>query len=208
MKNILCFGDSNTWGYTPLTTERYPLNIRWTGVLQSLLGEGFCIIEEGLNGRTCIHDDPTRTDRNGIKLLPSILKSNSPLDLVIIMLGTNDLKASLKQTAYSISLGAKLVCESILNSEMLGLKNTQILLISPSHVEIVPEEDKDEFAHAYDMSRKLSQYYSIIAKELDIHFYNAAKIVKTSKLDGVHWDGEQHIFFAEQLSHKIHAILS
>ncbi|PAJ73560.1 arylesterase [Pseudoalteromonas sp. NBT06-2] len=208
MKNILCFGDSNTWGYTPITKQRYPFDVRWTGVLQANLSSNFRIIEEGLNGRTCIHDDPNRNDRNGIKFLPSLIESHSPLDLVVIMLGTNDLKASLKQSALSISLGVKEVCEAILNSEYFCHKSSKLLLISPSYVEQVPEEDKKEFEHAEYMSRDLFQYYSKVAEELGIHFFDAAKVVNTSSLDGIHWDAEQHIHFGECLSKEVKKILS
>jgi len=207
MKNILCFGDSNTWGYTPITKQRYPFDVRWTGVFQSKLGGDFRIIEEGLNGRTTIHDDPNRNDRNGIKLLPALIESHSPLDLVIIMLGTNDLKASLKQSAESISLGIKQVCEAVLNSEYFCQKSSKILLISPSFVENVPEEDKDEFEHAKEMSREFSTHYLKVAQELNIHFFDAAKEVKTSPLDGIHWDAEQHIHFGECLAIKVKSIL-
>jgi len=208
MKNILCFGDSNTWGYTPITKQRYSFDVRWTGVLQAQLGHDYHIIEEGLNGRTCIHDDPNRNDRNGIKLLPVLIESHSPLDLVIIMLGTNDLKASLHQSALSISLGVKEICEVVLNSEYFCQKSSKLLLISPSYVEEVPEEDKEEFEHARSMSREFEQHYSKVAEELGIHFFDAAKIVNTSSLDGIHWDGEQHIYFGKTLSHKVRTILS
>ena len=91
---ILCFGDSNTWGYVPLTVDRYPESVRWTGVMAQALGAGFRIIEEGQNGRTTVWDDPLEGDnKNGLRYLPACLESHHPLDLVIIMLGTNDLKA-------------------------------------------------------------------------------------------------------------------
>jgi len=207
MKNILCFGDSNTWGYTPITKKRYPFEIRWTGVLQSKLGCEYRIIEEGLNGRTTVHDDPNRNDRNGIKLLPALIESHSPLDLVIIMLGTNDLKASLQQSALSISLGVKQICETVINSDYFCQKTSKILLISPNFVEDVPEEDKDEFEHAKEMSREFSTHYLKVAQELNIHFFDAAKEVKTSPLDGIHWDAEQHIHFGECLAIKVKSIL-
>ena len=92
MKNILCFGDSNTWGYVPGTGNRYPKQIRWTGLLQNLLGDSFFIIEEGLNGRTTVLDDPTRIAKNGMTYLRPCLDSQAPIDLVVMMLGTNDCK--------------------------------------------------------------------------------------------------------------------
>ncbi len=92
MKTVLCFGDSNTWGYTPGTGQRLAVGIRWAGVLQNKLVGGFSVIEEGLNGRTTIFSDPDSPFRSGEDYLLPCLESHSPVDLVIIMLGTNDLK--------------------------------------------------------------------------------------------------------------------
>ena len=105
MKNVLCFGDSNTWGFMPESIslpcpERHPHDVRWTGVLARELGGGYRVIEEGQNGRTTVHDDPFALARNGKTVLPAILESHKPLDLVVLMLGTNDLKA-----VYGVSPG-------------------------------------------------------------------------------------------------------
>ena len=93
MKRILCFGDSNTWGWNPANKERFDENSRWTGILKNKLGENYDIIEEGLNGRTTVWDDPIEGYKNGKKHLPSCLESHRPLDIVVLMLGTNDLKS-------------------------------------------------------------------------------------------------------------------
>ncbi len=92
MRRILCYGDSNTWGYDAAADDRFPEEVRWTGVLQQLLGEGFRVIEEGQPGRTTVWDDPIEEHRNGKTALYSVLESQSPVDLVVLMLGTNDLK--------------------------------------------------------------------------------------------------------------------
>ena len=92
MKTILCYGDSNTYGYNPSNGFRYPENVRWTGRLQSALGEGYKIIEEGCNGRTTIFDDPLEGWKNGLGYLRPCLNSHKPVDIVIMMLGSNDLK--------------------------------------------------------------------------------------------------------------------
>jgi lysophospholipase L1-like esterase len=92
MKTILCYGDSNTWGYIPGTGERYASHVRWPGVLQNALGNGYVIIEEGLCGRTTVWDDPIEEYRSGKEYLIPCLKSHAPLDLVVLMLGSNDLK--------------------------------------------------------------------------------------------------------------------
>lgn len=92
MKTILCYGDSNTWGFEPVTRNRYGRTERWTGILRQELGLDYDVIEEGLNGRTTVWDDPIEGHKNGKEQIIPILKSHQPLDLVTIMLGTNDLK--------------------------------------------------------------------------------------------------------------------
>ena len=95
MKNILCFGDSNTWGYSPLDKSRHPIDRRWTGMLQQALGPEHRILEQGLNGRTTFKNEEgedAKPMRSGSQALPMILESQRPLDLVIVMLGTNDVK--------------------------------------------------------------------------------------------------------------------
>ena len=92
MKEILCYGDSNTWGFTPTTGARYPYAVRWPGALGALLGSGCRITENGVNGRTTVFNDPDFPCRNGKTGLGYALCAGKPFDLVILMLGTNDLK--------------------------------------------------------------------------------------------------------------------
>ena len=106
MKSILCYGDSNTWGYDPQTRSRFPHDVRWTGVLASSLGTGYRVVEEGLNGRTTRWDDPIEAGRNGLTFLQPCLESHLPLDLVIVMLGTNDLKQRFGLSASDIAQSA------------------------------------------------------------------------------------------------------
>src|SRR5688572_13370016 len=105
MKTILCFGDSNTWGYVPGTGKRYPRSERWPGVLQETLGNEFLIIEEGLNARTTTMDDPIRGGaiKNGLTYLRPCLESHAPIDLVLLLLGTNDLKHRFGLSAYDVA---------------------------------------------------------------------------------------------------------
>ncbi|MBQ9959278.1 MAG: acylhydrolase, partial [Oscillospiraceae bacterium] len=91
-KRILCYGDSNTWGYIGGVGERFGRDVRWTGRLQTLLGSDYTVIEEGLNSRTTVWDDPVEMHKNGYTYLMPCLQTHRPLDLVIIMLGTNDLE--------------------------------------------------------------------------------------------------------------------
>jgi lysophospholipase L1-like esterase len=206
MKNILCFGDSNTWGYTPVTGQRYPLSVRWPGVLQQSLGDDYHIIEQGLNGRTTRLDEPGRADRNGIALLPVMLESHRPLSLVVIMLGTNDLKAQYQQSVKDIAFSAGLLCSTVLENDYLE-GQTQVLLVSPTWITTLPKDDEDVFARASDKSRMFASCFAKAADALQVHFFNAAQVVKTTNADGVHWEANQHSDFGQALAIKIQSIL-
>src|SRR6056297_2207238 len=116
MKRILCYGDSNTWGYVPLTGERYDETVRWTMLLQEKLGGDYKIIEEGLNGRTTVLDDPLEPGRNGLTYLGPCVQSQSPLDLVVLMLGTNDLKRRFSLAPEEIAMGLEKLVLAIAGS--------------------------------------------------------------------------------------------
>jgi len=206
LKNILCFGDSNTWGFSPLDGARYPRDVRWTGVLQACLGDDHRVIEEGLNGRTTIFDEPGRPHRNGDALLPVLLESHRPLDLVIIMLGTNDLKARFAQTPKGIAEGARKVCRQVLDSDFLPAESRRVLLVSPAHVEELTGEDIVEFAGARDKSLALAKQYEQVAADLGVHFFDAAGVVKSSMLDGIHWDADQHRVFGKAMAGVVNKI--
>ena len=116
MKTILCYGDSNTWGYVPGSGKRYVENQRWTGVMQNLLGDSFRVIEEGLNARTTVLDDPTRAFRNGKEYLIPCLDSHAPIDVIILMLGTNDLKHRFGLSAFDIGANIATLIEMMRQS--------------------------------------------------------------------------------------------
>lgn len=115
MINIMCFGDSNTYGVDPVTGNRLERYQRWPGILQKILGEEYYIIEEGLGGRTTVWEDPLAEDRNGIKSLKMLLDSHSPLDWVILMLGTNDLKYHFSALPTDVAAGMEKLVVTILH---------------------------------------------------------------------------------------------
>ena len=104
MKTILCYGDSNTWGYIPGNLGRYSRGQCWAGVMQAIIGE-FCVIEEGLCGRYTVHDEPYRQGRSGASLLQSILESHKPVDLLMLFLGTNDILHFKELGAFDVARG-------------------------------------------------------------------------------------------------------
>lgn len=134
MRHILCYGDSNTWGYTPGTGERHAPDVRWTGVLRRLLGEGWEVLEEGMNGRTTVFDNPMSQGRNGSAYLLTCLETHKPLDLVILMLGTNDLRFT---DAWGAAEGAAALVKKIRlynrmeESTHIFSGKPRILLIAP-----------------------------------------------------------------------------
>ena len=138
MKTILCFGDSNAWGQPPGSFGRHSWDVRWPGALQQLLGSGVRIIEEGLSGRTTCFDDPFTANRSGLQQLPVVLESHYPLDLVIIMLGTNDLKRSFNLKAFEIAHGLGVLLTVATQFEP---KISEILLVSPPYIVETPDVD-------------------------------------------------------------------
>ena len=135
MKTVLCYGDSNTYGFDPRNGLRYPSDIRWTGRLQQLLGQDFIVIEEGCNGRTTAFDDPTEPWKNGLPYLKPCLNTHKPIDIVILMLGTNDLKNCFNVSVKEIAEGAGKLVDVI--KEFTADKQgfiPKIILVSPPEI--------------------------------------------------------------------------
>ena len=128
MKQIVCFGDSNTYELIPGTTDRYDWNTRWTGIVgEEMSRQGYLVQEEGLCGRTTIFDDPLRAGRRGTELLPVVLETHSPIDIVILMLGTNDCKSHYGASAEVIGLGIRQLIQQV----KAGVPDAKLILVSP-----------------------------------------------------------------------------
>ncbi len=210
MKNILCYGDSNTWGYIPGSqAQRHDIDTRWTGLLQKQLGSDYKIIENGLNSRTTIYDDPICIDRNGYKSLDSAVLSQSPLDLVIIMLGTNDFKDYLPSSNYASAEALGLYCNKIRN--ICAAENQQvpkILLVSPIHVGKTVLKAGEEFnQESIDRSKDLGGRIKAVAERFDAYFFDAASVAKASNIDGLHMINSEHKKIADALEKLIREIL-
>ena len=134
-KTVLCYGDSNTYGHATVDRPdgRYAPDERWTGVLAAALGPQWKVIEEGLGGRTTVSDDPIEgAEKNGRTYLYPCLMSHRPLDVVVIMLGTNDLKARFNKTAWEIAAGVGVLVD-IVKTAAAGRNEgvPEILVVSP-----------------------------------------------------------------------------
>lgn len=203
MINILCFGDSNTFGSNP-EGGRHPRNVRWTGVLQELLGENYYVIEEGMGGRTTIHDDPFEPNRCGKTALPIVLQSHMPLDLVILSLGTNDCKFNFNLSAQLVARGAEFLCSMIKHYEYHCGKAPKILLVSP--IKIGEKMEECPFANFNGLSVKtsedLSSWYQAVAERQGCLFLDASLVAEPGP-DQLHMDAASHRALAEKLSEMI-----
>jgi lysophospholipase L1-like esterase len=201
MRTILCYGDSNTWGDPPGGEGRHSWPVRWTGVLQSSLGNGFRIIEEGLGGRTTCFEDPFSPHRNGLAYLPVALATHYPIDLLIIMLGTNDLKANFNLSAFDIARGAAGLLAVAKNFRPeIG----KILLVSPPHVTSTDDFDiSQQFPDGVEKSKSLATHYQRFADLNGCHFFDAASVAHTSPIDGIHLDAQNHKCLGEGLAQMI-----
>lgn len=199
-KHIICYGDSNTWGSIPGSKDRYPREVRWTGILQKLLGDTYSVIEEGCNGRTTVWDDPVEGDKNGKTYLMPCLWSHRPVDLVVLMLGTNDLKLRYSVPASDIARSIGVLAKIILKSEAgPGGSMPKLLIIAPPRLAKLTEY-VEMFEGGTEKSKKLPQYYAKIAGDLNLPFFDANEVVKSSDKDGIHWEAADHHKFANALA--------
>ena len=193
MKTVLCYGDSLTWGYDAETLGRHRLEDRWPSVLQAELGGGVHVIAEGLNGRTTAFDDwLAGEDRNGARILPTLLGTHAPLDLVVILLGSNDMKPWIHGRALASAQGMRRLAQIVRgHAYPLGAPAPNIILVAPPHVSRTDNtEFADMFAGGNEASQKLAPLYEAVASELVCGFFDAATVAKTTPLDGVHLDAE------------------
>lgn len=201
MKTVLCYGDSNTWGFIPGTGKRFSIGQRWPGILQKSLRKKFLIIEAGLNGRTTVFDDPFKTGRNGLASLRPTLDSHSPVDLVILMLGTNDLKDHLGVHAADAARGVARLVETISSSAAGPAGGApQILLVSPPEIGPYSASLSLQFQGALEKSREFSRLFAEIAENKGCHFLEAAQFVSPSPVDGVHLDEGGHARLAKAIA--------
>lgn len=206
-RTIVCYGDSNTWGYIPGTPKgRYPFSVRWPGVLSGLLGPGFRIIEEGLSGRTTVHDDPIEgqlsVDKNGLNTIGMVLDTHSPVDLVIIMLGSNDLKMRYSLPARDIATGVELLVRTARDVEFGPNQRDypDVLVICPP--EIMDKEDVHGavFRGGGEKSRELPGWFAKMAEKINVSLLYAGDYARSDPLDGLHWSAASHRALAVALA--------
>lgn len=208
MKNILCFGDSNTFASHPLG-GRHPYETRWTGRLQMLLGDEYRIIEEGLGGRTTVFEDQIAPGRNGRTALPVAIATHNPIDLIILMLGTNDLKEQYHVTAWDLGKAMEQLLQIIETFPYAPhYAKPQVLLVSPIEMNERVDETFGCFVPAAaERSRHFPEIYAPVAKQYGAHFFDAATVARPSEEDHLHMDADSHHALADALAQQVRTIL-
>lgn len=192
MKNILCFGDSNTYGYKPDGTGRYDFSVRYPGRLQAILGERYHVIEEGCLGRTTVFEDKDYPYRKGIDYITPCLQSHNPIDYAALMLGTNDCKIAYRATAKEIASGLACIVERV---RTVSGKSTGILIVSPIHLgpDIgKPGYDPEFDTESVEVLKNLSEEYRELAKKTNCGFLDASFLASASPIDEEHLDEAGH----------------
>jgi lysophospholipase L1-like esterase len=206
MKNVLCFGDSNTYG-SKASGGRFERDRRWTGILQKLLGDQYYVIEEGCGGRTTVFDDPIEEYKNGKKYLLPCLHSHWPLDLVIIMLGTNDLKNRFVLSPMDVQCGMENLIMAIQNMDrQVYGKAPEILIMAPVQIGRLTALEQILIG-AKEKCEKLPALYMKLAKTRGTHYLNAGDYAAADDMDGVHIDEAGHSALAAAVADKVRQIL-
>lgn len=193
MKTVLCYGDSLTWGYEAVSGGRHAPGDRWPISLQTALGNSFEVITEGLNGRTTAYDDHLADcDRNGARVLPTVLHSHAPVDLVILMLGSNDMKPFIAGSAIAAVQGMRRLVDLVQSHTWpFEMADPQILIIAPPPLcETQDQSFAASFAGGVTQSSMLAPLYEELADETGCGFFDAGSVVKATPVDGIHLDAE------------------
>ena len=206
MKRILCYGDSNTFGTGPMATLAddpiHPKQVRWAGVMEADLGDGFDIVVEGLPGRTTVFDDPVEGEyRNGLRSFGAILESHRPIDLLIIMLGTNDLKQRFNLGPQDVALG---VARLLIEAKWLEIVD-RALVICPT-----PVKERGDLAEIFRGAEAravgLPQHMERFARENGAEFLDAGALIRVDETDGVHLSAEAHAVLGRAVAGKVRTI--
>jgi lysophospholipase L1-like esterase len=204
VQHILVYGDSLTWGIVPNTRQRLPFNERWPGVLEkelNELGHNVRLIEDCLNGRRTVWEDPFKPGRNGLAGLAQRMEMHSPLALVILMLGTNDFQFSHPfNNAWSAAHGIAVLVNEIRKAPIEpGMPVPPVLVVCPPPISSPQGALADKFSGAAGRCAGLADAYRAISSDLGCHFFDAASVTTSSRVDGIHLDADQHMALGSAL---------
>lgn len=204
MKQILVYADSLSWGIIPMSRNRFAFNERWPGILESSLnkrGKQVRVIEDCLNGRRTMYEDPIKPGRNGLIGLAQRIEINSPLALVILMLGTNDFQANHDHTAADAANGLRALIDTIRNAPLEpGMQVPEILVIAPPPIGTAKGDIATKFQGGDKKCVGLAEAYQTVCQYENCHFFDAATVTTSSKVDGVHFDEDQHLAFGKAIA--------
>lgn len=209
-RTVLCYGDSNTHGTPPMAglgeMNRLGPDVRWPGVLATALGSGWRVVEEGLPGRTTVHPDPIGgAHRDGLAVLPAVLESHRPIDLVVLLLGTNDLKARFGVPAVEIGDAvARLVLTVRQSFAGPGARPPDVLLVCPPPV-LEAGCLAEIFAGGAAKSQRLSGHFGAVAVQYGAGFLDAGQVIASDPLDGVHFGVEAHAALGRAVADAVRA---
>jgi lysophospholipase L1-like esterase len=196
VRQILVYSDSLSWGIIPATRRRLAFDARWPGVMEielTRLGHSVRVIEDCLNGRRTVWDDPFKAGRNGLQGLAQRMEINSPLSLVVLMLGTNDFQSMHPHTAWHSAQGIASLVTAVRQAPIEpGMPVASVLVIAPPPL-IAPRGPlAAKFAGAAEKSAGLNEALRSTAADLGCHFFDAGTVTGASTIDGIHLDADQH----------------
>ncbi|ADZ93013.1 SGNH/GDSL hydrolase family protein [Marinomonas mediterranea] len=206
MATVLCYGDSLTWGTVP-NGGRYMKPLRWTSILEELLGNDHQVINYGLPGRTTIWEDPFRDGRNGVSYIQAALETFGPVDVLVLMLGTNDLKRHFNVGAFEAAKGVEKIIERVRMPNSQDFPSPSIIVVAPPNITEPTGDMAETFSGAVEKSQYFHQHYQNMAMRNDCLFLNAAGVLQASTADGVHLDTNGNEALAKALVPFIEKLL-
>lgn len=211
MHHVLVYADSLSWGIIPDTRTRFRFEQRWPGVMElelAKMGESVRVIEDCLNGRRTVWEDPYKPGRNGLVGLEQRIEINSPLSLVIVFLGTNDFQAMHQFNAWQSAQGVNAIISSIRRSPIEpGMPIPDILVVAPPPIQKAKGAIAPKFQDADTKAKGLTDAIKSVAHEADCHFFDSGSVTTTSKVDGVHLDEDQHRVLGQGLAARVKPLL-
>lgn len=212
MQHILVYSDSLSWGIVPTTRKRLHFEQRWPGVMEMYLcssGQKVRVVEDCLNGRRTVWDDPFKPGRNGLVGLAQRIEIHSPLELVVLMLGTNDFQSMHEYNAWHSSQGISALVSTIRTAPIEpGMPVPQILVVAPPAIRTPKGPIAPKFAGGETKCVGLSAAYRLVCEEVGCHFFDAGGVITSSNVDGVHLDLEQHFVLGNAVAEVAKQLLS
>lgn len=206
-KHIVCFGDSNTWGYDAVSGGRFDEDTRWTRLLQRHLGEEYLVSEEGVSGRTTVFDDPRFEGLCGRRALPVAMMTHCPVDCLVVMLGTNDCKALFSASVRHINDGLRRLLHAAIHQRDVWAEGARILVVAPmamgKELYGVPEIFQEMGEGSVEKSRALPAAFQETARAFGCDYMDCNPYITPNTVDYMHFDARSHARFAEALAAKL-----